>query len=39
VVSQSDFATWIQNLQTSDAGLTLPPYAPEYFPSPRVKGT
>jgi cytochrome c oxidase subunit II len=39
VVSQSDFATWIQNLQTSDANLTLPPYAPEYFPSPRVKGT
>lgn len=39
VVSQADFATWIQNLQSSEADLALPPYAPEYFPSPRVKGT
>jgi cytochrome c oxidase subunit 2 len=39
VASQSDFATWIKNLQTSESDLPLPPYAPAYFPSPRVKGT
>jgi cytochrome c oxidase subunit II len=38
VMSQGDFATWIKNLQASDSNLTLPPYAPGYFPSPRVKG-
>jgi cytochrome c oxidase subunit 2 len=39
VVSQADFATWINNLQQSESDLTLPPYAPYYFPSPRAKGT
>ena len=39
VVSQDDFATWIAQLQTDEAGVTLPPYAPAYFPSPRVKGS
>jgi cytochrome c oxidase subunit 2 len=39
VVSQSDFATWIQQQQASESDLKLPPYAPEYFPSPRVKGS
>jgi len=39
VVSQADFATWINNLQQSESDVTLPPYAPYYFPSPRVKGT
>jgi cytochrome c oxidase subunit 2 len=38
VVSQGDFATWVKNLQATDSNLTLPPYAPGYFPSPRVKG-
>jgi cytochrome c oxidase subunit 2 len=39
VVSQADFATWVANLQQTDSDLTLPPYAPFYFPSPRAKGT
>jgi cytochrome c oxidase subunit 2 len=39
VVSQSDFATWIANVQAGQSGFTLPSYAPEYFPSPRVKGS
>ena len=39
VVSQADFATWISGLQKGEANLALPPYAPVYFPSPRVKGT
>lgn len=39
VVSQADFATWIAQLQQDNADLTLPPYAPAYFPSPRVKGS
>jgi cytochrome c oxidase subunit II len=39
VVSQEEFATWIKDLQTSESDLQLPPYAPEYFPSPRVKGS
>jgi cytochrome c oxidase subunit 2 len=39
VVSQADFATWINNLQQSESDVTLPPYAPYYFPSPRAKGT
>ena len=39
VVSQADFATWINNLQQSESDVTLPPYAPYYFPSPRVKGS
>ncbi|HEY1421222.1 MAG TPA: cytochrome c oxidase subunit II [Candidatus Dormibacteraeota bacterium] len=39
VVSQSDFAAWASALQSSQSDLKLPPYAPEYFPSPRVKGT
>lgn len=39
VLSQADFATWIADLQKSSANVTLPPYAPYYFPSPRVKGT
>ena len=38
VVSQADFATWIADLQKSGAKVQLPTYAPEYFPSPRVKG-
>ncbi|HUZ86004.1 MAG TPA: cytochrome c oxidase subunit II [Candidatus Baltobacterales bacterium] len=39
VVSQGDFATWVAALQSSQSDITLPPYAPEYFPSPRVKGS
>ena len=39
VVSQADFATWVADLQKSSANVTLPPYQPYYFPSPRVKGT
>jgi cytochrome c oxidase subunit 2 len=39
VVSQADFATWIAALQKSGANAPVPPYAPYYFPSPRVKGT
>jgi cytochrome c oxidase subunit II len=39
VVSQADFATWIGLLQTDEKDVPLPPYAPYYFPSPRVKGT
>jgi cytochrome c oxidase subunit II len=38
VVSQADFATWVAGLQ-SGTSVPLPPYAPIYFPSPRVKGT
>ncbi len=38
VVSQADFATWIAQVQADNADLKLPPYAPAYFPSPRVKG-
>jgi cytochrome c oxidase subunit II len=38
VVSQADFATWIA-AQQSATSVPLPPYAPYYFPSPRVKGT
>ncbi len=38
VVSQDEFATWIAQLQKDNADLKLPPYAPAYFPSPRVKG-
>ncbi len=39
VVSQQDFATFIHDLQVSEAGQKLPPYSPIYFPSPRVKGS
>jgi cytochrome c oxidase subunit 2 len=39
VVTQDAFATWIADLQKSEADLKLPPYAPYYFPSPRAKGT
>ena len=39
VVSQSDFATWIAQLQTDEKDTPVPPYAPVYFPSPRVKGS
>jgi cytochrome c oxidase subunit 2 len=39
VVSQADFATWIAQLQQDNTDITLPPYAPAYFPSPRVKGS
>ena len=39
VVSQDEFATWIKDQQDSEKDLTLPPYAPAYFPSPRVKGS
>lgn len=39
VVSQADFASWVADLQASQTDLKLPPYAPEYFPSPRVKGS
>ena len=39
VVSQSDFATWITQLQKDNLSIPLPPYAPYYFPSPRVKGS
>jgi cytochrome c oxidase subunit 2 len=38
VVSQSDFATWIAQLQTDESAVPLPTYAPVYFPSPAVKG-
>ena len=38
VVSQSDFEAWIKQQQSDESGLKLPPYAPAYFPSPRVKG-
>jgi cytochrome c oxidase subunit 2 len=39
VVSQADFATWITQLQKDNLSIPVPPYAPYYFPSPRVKGT
>lgn len=39
VVSQTDFATWIAQLQKDNLSIPVPPYAPYYFPSPRVKGT
>jgi cytochrome c oxidase subunit II len=39
VVSQTDFASWIAQLQKDDADLKLPPYAPTYFPDPQVKGS
>jgi cytochrome c oxidase subunit II len=39
VVTQDAFATWIADLQKSEAGLKLPRYAPYYFPPPRVKGS
>jgi cytochrome c oxidase subunit 2 len=39
VVSQSDFATWVAQLQTDEKDTPVPPYTPVYFPSPRVKGT
>jgi cytochrome c oxidase subunit 2 len=39
VVSQGNFATWIAQLQLDEQNVPLPPYAPAYFPSPRVKGT
>lgn len=39
VVSQDEFASWISGQQASEADLQLPPYAPMYFPSPRVKGS
>ena len=39
VMSQADFGTWIAQLQKDQADLKLPPYAPFYFPSPRVKGS
>jgi cytochrome c oxidase subunit 2 len=39
VVTQDAFATWIYDLEKSESGLTLPPYAPGYFPSPRAKGS
>ena len=39
VVSQADFATWIADLEKSEANLPLPPYAPGYFPSPIAKGS
>lgn len=39
VVSQANFATWIDRLQQDEKDVPLPPYAPAYFPSPRVKGT
>jgi cytochrome c oxidase subunit 2 len=38
VVSQADFTSWISQLQTDEAGVPLPSYAPFYFPSPAVKG-
>ena len=38
VVSQAEFTSWIKDQQASQAGLKLPPYSPQYFPSPRVKG-
>jgi cytochrome c oxidase subunit 2 len=38
VVSQSDFATWIAQLQKDNGNIAVPPYQPYYFPSPRVKG-
>ena len=39
VVSQADFASWVQDQQAAEKDLKLPPYAPYYFPSPRVKGS
>ncbi|HEY1455908.1 MAG TPA: cytochrome c oxidase subunit II [Candidatus Dormibacteraeota bacterium] len=39
VVSQQEFAAWIQQQQQAATGVRIPPYAPEYFPSPRVKGS
>jgi cytochrome c oxidase subunit II len=39
VVSQSDFATWVAQLQTDEKDTPVAPYAPVYFPSPRVKGS
>jgi len=39
VVSQADFATWIAQVQKDDAGISLPPYSPIYFPHPPVKGS
>jgi len=39
VVSQSDFATWVAQLQKDEKDTPVPPYAPAYFPSPRVKGS
>ena len=39
VVSQSDFATWVAQLQKDEKDTQVPPYAPVYFPSPKVKGT
>jgi cytochrome c oxidase subunit II len=39
VLSQADFATWITQLQKDNLSIPVPPYAPYYFPSPRVKGT
>jgi cytochrome c oxidase subunit II len=39
VVSQSDFASWVAQLQADEKDTPVPPYAPVYFPSPRVKGS
>ncbi len=39
VVSQGEFASWIKDQQSAETDLKLPPYAPYYFPSPRVKGS
>jgi cytochrome c oxidase subunit 2 len=39
VVSQQEFAAWIAQQQQAASGVRVPPYAPEYFPSPRVKGS
>ena len=39
VVSQQDFTSWIQQQKDAQGDLKLPPYAPAYFPSPRVKGS
>ncbi len=39
ILSQADFATWVGNLQAGEVQSKLPPYAPVYYPSPRVKGS
>jgi cytochrome c oxidase subunit 2 len=39
VVTQDAFATWIADLQKSESDVTLPPYAPGYYPDPQVKGS
>ena len=39
VVTDAEFATWVAQLQKDEKDTQVPPYAPVYFPSPKVKGT